>query len=406
MESSLHPAIDGEKRYKRLINFLTDYIYTVNVYKGEVVNTVHGPGVVSVTGYTSNDYLHDPGLWFRMIHDEDRDFVIEKAKQALKGEYTEPFHHRIIHRDGSVRWVSNSIVLSKDENGYLHYYDGLIKDITHLKKAEEETRVKEQQLIQADKMVSLGILVSGVAHEISNPNNFILLNIKLFSKAWEDVQPILNKYYEENGDFVIAGMPFSKSGGKINNAMEGIHDGSKRIKEIVSNLTNYARQDSGNLNGEVDIVKGLKNAVLIVNNLIKKSTNNFKTDTPANTPLIKGNQQQIEQVLINLISNACHSLQNKAQKILIGVNVDKEQREIKIIVKDEGRGISDENLKRVFEPFFTTKRDYGGSGLGLSITYNIIKNHGGDLVLESKIDEGTRAIITLPFFEEGRKTSE
>lgn len=399
MEENSTYFIDSEKRYERLLQYLTDYIYTVNVYKGEVVNTVHGPGVVAVTGYTSRDYAEDPELWYRMIHDEDRDMIIDRAQRAVSGEPVETIEHRIIHRNGSIRWVSNSIVLFKDDQGYLHYYDGLIKDITTLKNAEEVARIKEQQLIQADKMVSLGILVSGIAHEISNPNNFIMLNIELFSRVWSDIKPILNEYYTEHGDFVIGGMPYSKSIEKINTAMEGIASGSARIKEIVGNLTNYARQDSGSLKDRVDITKALKSAQIIVANLIKKSTNHFKINTKSRLPYINGNQQQLEQVLINLITNACQSLQDSSKKIVINVRHDKKSKNVHIIVEDEGRGISAENLKHVFEPFFTTKRDYGGSGLGLSITYNIVKSHGGDLKLESIEGKGTKATVTFPIFD-------
>lgn len=398
MEENTQYIIDSEKRYERLLQYLTDYIYTVTVYKGEAVKTVHGPGVVAVTGYTSRDFNEDPQLWYRMIHDDERDMIIERASRAVSGEPVETVEHRIIHRDGTVRWVSNSIVLSKDADGYLHYYDGLIKDITELKLAEQEAQIRQQQLIQADKMVSLGMLVSGVAHEISNPNNFIMLNINLFAKVWEDIKPILKNYYKEYGDFVIAGMPYSKSIEKISNAMDGIASGSLRIKEFVGNLTNYAHQDSGILDDKVDIARVINNAHLIVNNLVKKSTNHFKINKPRKLPFIRGNAQQLEQVLINLITNACQSLQDASKKISINVQHDKTKNSVCIIVQDQGRGISRKNLKHVFEPFFTTKRDYGGSGLGLSITYNIVKNHGGDLNLQSSEDEGTTATVTLPVF--------
>jgi len=399
MDANYQKITGSEKRYERLLQYLTDYIYTVHVYKGEVVNTVHGPGVVSVTGYTSSDFAQSPELWYKMIHDDDRDMIIERANRALTGEPVETVEHRMIHRDGSVRWVSNSIVLSKDAKGFLHYYDGLIKDITSLKKAEEEARIKQQQLVQADKMVSLGILVSGVAHEISNPNNFIMLNIDLFSKVWKDIQPILNDYYKKQGDFVIAGMPFSKSFDKICAAMDGIASGSWRINEIISNLTSYARMDSGNVKDRVDISDALNGAHLITQNLLKKSTSYFKIKKPRKLPFIRGNQQQLEQVLINLITNACQSLEDISKKIIIEVIHDENEKRVCIVVSDEGRGISEENLKRVFEPFFTTKRDYGGSGLGLSITYNIVKSHGGDLLLESEIGRGTKAIVTFPVFD-------
>jgi len=386
-------------RYQNLINYLTDYIYTVKIEDGEVVETLHGPGCVAVTGYTSEDYKKDPELWYRMVHDKDREKVLEQAKLALLGEQVKPIEHRIIHRDGTVRWVKNQIVITKDNGGKPIAYDGLINDITDLKRAEFSTSIKNRQLKQADKMASLGILVSGIAHEINNPNNFILLNIHLFSKIWKDITPILDDYYKENGDFVIAGMLYSKAKEKIDQSLEGISIGSERIKTITKSLTEYARADSGELNEEVDINNVVEMAILITSNLIKKSTNNFSVEYCKNVPRVKGNIQQLEQVVINLITNACQSLRvnNSAVRVFTYYNAKRKKARIK--VEDEGIGIKEGDLKYIMDPFFTTKRDLGGTGLGLSVSYNIIKSHSGKLLLKSEPGKGTMARVSLPVIE-------
>ncbi|MDZ7764269.1 MAG: PAS domain-containing protein [Melioribacteraceae bacterium] len=127
-----------EKRYERLINFLTDYIYTVKIENGKVVDTYHGPGCVNVTGYNLEDYKSDPELWFRMVHQKDSKKVLDQARRALAGEDVETIEHRIIHRDGSLRWVKNSIIITRDHEGNPIYYDGLINDITNLKKQKKK----------------------------------------------------------------------------------------------------------------------------------------------------------------------------------------------------------------------------------------------------------------------------
>ena len=293
------------QRYEKLINYLTDYIYTVTIQNGVVVDTYHGPGCVSVTGYTSDDYKRDPDLWFRMVHKKDREKVLNQAQLALAGQEVEPLEHRIVHRDGSIRWIRNKIVITKDDAGNSVAYDGLINDITQLKKAEVAASLRNQQLKQADKMASLGILVSGIAHEISNPNNFILLNVQLFTKVWKDIAPVLDSYYSQNGDFSIAGMPYNTSKEKIAQSLDGIFRGSERIQNITKSLTEYARADSGQLNELVDVNKVVEMAILITGNLIRKTTSNFKVEYGTDLPPIKGNAQQLEQVVINLINNAC-----------------------------------------------------------------------------------------------------
>ncbi len=385
-----------ENRYGKLINYLTDYIYTVTIQDGEVVDTFHGLGCVSVTGYTSDDYKINPELWYNMVPQKDRAQVLEKARLALAGEETLPLEHRIIHRDGTTRWIRNKIIVTKDADGIPIAYDGLINDITALKKAQAAEAIKNRQLIQADKMASLGILVSGIAHEINNPNNFILLNIQLFSKIWKDVAPILDLYHAENGDFSIAGISYAASKEKIAQSLEGILIGSERIQNITKRLTDYAKTDSGILNESVDINKVVSMAIVITNTLIKKSTTKFSVDYGKDLPRIRGNAQQLEQVVITLINNACQALVRTTEEIHIVTYFDRLRGKVRIKVRDEGIGIKEEDLKYIMDPFFTTKRDMGGTGLGLSVSYNIVKNHGGSLILKSEPNKGTTARLSLP----------
>jgi PAS domain S-box-containing protein len=388
-----------EERYAKLIDFLTDYIYTVRIQDGAAVETYHGPGCVAITGYTSDDYLANPDLWYSMVPRGDREKVLEQARRALAGERVEPLEHRIIHRDGNTRWIRNTIVVTKDESGTPVAYDGLINDITLLKKASAEEAIRQRQLIQADKMASLGVLVSGIAHEINNPNNFILLNARLFSRIWTDILPVLDDYRERNGDFSVAGLPYSSSRGKLTQSLDGILQGSDRIQNITRRLTEYSKSDVGMLTDPVDINKVVAMAIVITENLISKSTVNFRVDYGAGMPLIRGNAQQLEQVIINLITNACQSLSDQSCEVRIKTYSSRETGQVGVVVKDAGSGIREADLKYIMDPFFTTKRDRGGTGLGLSVSNNIVKNHGGSLALTSDPHKGTKAIVSFPVLQ-------
>ena len=223
-----------------------------------------------------------------------------------------------------------------------------------------------------------------------------MLNIQLFSKIWKDILPILNSHYENNGDFALAGMSYSQSIEKITKLIGGIENGSERIKNIVNALTSFAKQDRGELNQEVDINKVVDFSILITSTLIKKSTDYFNVEYAEDLPQIKGNMQQLEQVMINLITNSCQSLKDKNKKILVRTYKEGNANSVSVSVEDEGDGMSDEMLKHIFDPFFTTKRTSGGTGLGLSISYNIIQNHGGTLTFHSEVGKGTKAIVSLP----------
>ena len=274
--------------------------------------------------------------------------------------------------------------------------ESLRHEIAERERAEELTRLQQQQLIQADKMASLGILVSGVAHEINNPNNFIMLNAKILSRVWNDAMPILKKHYQESGEFALAGVPYTHAHEKIGQLISGVSEGAERIQKIVQNLRDFSRQDQGDLNQQVYINAVVETAIVIVYNLVKKTTDRFSVEYGVNLPTIPGNSQQLEQVIINLITNSCQALPDKEKYLVISTSYDESAKSIIIKVCDQGVGIPDEDLEHIIEPFFTTKRTIGGTGLGLSVSYNIVKNHGGSLKFESIYGKKTTATVSLP----------
>ncbi len=328
----------------------------------------------------------------------------ETAKRVYKtfnavfktGKAATAFDWEMIAKDGTKKFVELSVSLMRDSAGQPVGFRGVARDISERKKAEEQAKLHQQQLMQASKMVALGTLVSGVAHEVNNPNNFIMLNSPILKEAWDNALPILQKYYEENGDFIIGGMNYSEMRVNIPTLFSGISDGAKRIKQIVDDLKNYVRDNTADLTQSVDINEVLKSAVSLLSNMIKKSTNHFSIEYGRDLPLLKGNFQRLEQIMINLVQNACQALPDAQKGIFITIQFDRKASTIVINVRDEGMGIPPETLLNITDPFFTTKHDSGGVGLGLSISSKIVEEHGGTLNFKSEIGAGTTAEITLP----------
>jgi signal transduction histidine kinase len=272
----------------------------------------------------------------------------------------------------------------------------LQQEIKDRKVAENKARLRQEQLFQASKMASLGTLVSGIAHEINNPISFVMLNGPILEKAWQSVRPILDEHCRANGDFQIANMPYTLFSERIPPLVSGITDGAKRVKTIVSDLKEFARQSPAELRDDVSINKAVKTAAGLVSNVIKKSTNRFSAVYKPDLPLVRGNIQRIEQVVINLLVNACEALSNNEQAISVSTTYDSDRDCVVVKVQDEGEGMSPEVVKRIRDPFFTTKRESGGTGLGLAISDKIITDHGGTMAFDSFLGMGTSVKVSLP----------
>ncbi|MDX5585320.1 MAG: ATP-binding protein [Aureibaculum sp.] len=252
------------------------------------------------------------------------------------------------------------------------------------------------QTMENSRLASIGVLATGIAHEINNPNNSIYYNASFIQDSWSDILPILDEYKEDNGDFSMGGLPFSDTREKFINASINIIDHTSRIKKIVESLKSFARKDSGELNEDVQVIDVISNALLIINNEVSKYTDHLSLDLPNNLPQVKANAQKLEQVFINIVLNALHALTNKDNKIFISARYDENQKTIIISVQDEGIGIDESCIDKITQPFYTTKPNHIGTGLGLSISNSIIKELKGKLLITSKLNKGTKVSISIP----------
>lgn len=247
------------------------------------------------------------------------------------------------------------------------------------KKFSEQTKqVKdaEAQLIHMEKMASLGTLAAGIAHEINNPLGFLISNLqslKDYAGKLEEKIPCLeqaNKLFVD--DFKAM-------------TQESL-DGALRIKKIVSDLRTFSRR-SETQDVSLDVNQIVESVLAIVWNEIKYKITVVK-DYQAKTPIL-GDPTQLSQVFLNIVINASQAI---AEKGTITIATAEDDKNIYVKISDTGSGIAPEVLPKIFDPFFSTKKS---TGLGLSVTYNIVKHHGGDIKVESKVGSGTTFTVEL-----------
>jgi signal transduction histidine kinase len=267
---------------------------------------------------------------------------------------------------------------------------------TARKQLEERTRQQELQLIQASRMGALGLLVSSVAHEINTPLQSILTDAKELEANWRAAINALDEHAALHAPFSLRGLQYSEIRQFIVEQTRNIHSGSLHIHRLVDNLLNYARPKVQAAPAEYQINEPVLGAVNLLKHLITKKTSHFRLTLAKGLPSVMGYSREIEQVVINLIVNALEALPDNSHEVAVTTQFDVTQRQVLVIVQDQGKGIAPEHLERIFEPFFSTKFDSGGTGLGLAISSSIVQEQGGTLTFTSTVGVGTRAVLALP----------
>jgi C4-dicarboxylate-specific signal transduction histidine kinase len=298
--------------------------------------------------------------------------------------------------DGRRLYLSLNTAPLRNASGELTEAVSIFEDITDKVLTEREEALKQQHLVQVDRMISLGILTSGVAHEINNPNTFIMSNAQLFTDAWQEARAILDGYYKENGDFLIGGLQYSKFRDRMPQLCSRILEGSVRIQRIVKELRNYSGKGSAASLASVDVNDVIRSAEILLGNMIRKSTDHFDLHLAADLPTVRADFQRLEQVVINIVQNACQALPDPSLSIHVSPKYDSESGSVILVCSDEGIGIPEGQLGHITDPFFTTKRDKGGTGLGLSISLKIVREYGGTLKFRSNPERGTTVEMQLP----------
>ena len=370
---------ESERRYRRLLESVTDYVYTVEIRDGRPVSTQHGPGCEAVTGYRPEDYAANPFLWLQMVYPEDRPTVLAHAEAVLRGEDPQPIEHRIVRKDGAIRWVRNTPSPRRGPQGGLVGYDGLVKDITEQRLAQEERLRLERETVEArqrealeraNRLASLGLLAAGVAHEVNNPLQGMLSHLAA-------VRHDLPKDFPRHQSLTM-----------VERGIETIHGLVQRLLWL------------GSGHDDLPGVTLFSEAVTFVRELLqaplKKAGVRLVVELRSPGIELAISHGELVQVLINLVRNALDAMPDGGQ-ILVAAE-RREQRAV-ITVADTGTGIPPEVRPHLFTPFCSTKGAHG-AGLGLSIVHAIVRAHDGDISFESETGRGTTFRIVLPLAKE------
>ncbi|MBE9214476.1 PAS domain S-box protein [Plectonema cf. radiosum LEGE 06105] len=404
------------------------YIYDIeeqrNIYANQEVALILGYSTQQIQNW-ANEIL------FKIIHPEDLEKIMSQQRlviAAADGDILE-LEYRIKDSHGDYHWLfDRQTVFSRKIDGSVKQFLGVATDITNRKLAEMEAQQKaielektlqklqqtQAQLIQTEKMSSLGQMVAGIAHEINNPVNFIHANLPFVDEYSQDLLKILNiyqKHYqnpvkEVQEEIQNIELDFIKE--DLTKIIKSMEEGTRRIRAIVLSLRNFSRLDEAEFK-KVDIHQGMESTLMILQNRLKA-----KPDFPGvevikqygNLPLIECYPSQLNQVFLNILANAIDALEEEFihhHNLIPKISIYTQKingNTVQIRISDNGSGIPPNIISKLFDPFFTTKEVGKGTGLGLSVSYQIIVDkHAGNLSCNSILGQGTDFIIEIPVFQ-------
>ncbi|MFO7883828.1 MAG: ATP-binding protein [Desulfobacteraceae bacterium] len=338
-------------------------------------------------------------IWDRLLPDTARDWQTEITKVIQKNRPGRFQFDDCDHVRELIIWPAYN------KNGQITFFALLEKDITQNIRALENLNLfntkktcTDDQMRHASKMINLGTLISGITHEINNPNSFVLTNGPLLEQIWTDLIDNIEDYLYDN-QITAGGLDPGDLTAVIPSLLKGISEGALRIDRIVKSLKSFSRPDTREAFEPVSLNDIIKNSLLFINSEIAKATKNFNVCLDTQLPLIAGIQQRLGQIVINLLLNACQALTSHEQAIEISTYT--QNQKVCLQVKDQGAGIEEENIDKICDPFFTTRTDIqpsgsGGTGLGLAITHKIVKEHSAGIEFDSDPGRGTCVTVTFP----------
>jgi len=416
----------SEERYRDIFENVSDFIYihdlegnfteTNLAWKREYGFSKDDLANLNVRDLLPERYKHLFEDYLKRVKEHGKDEGLMKVVTKDGSERIVEYRNSLVHDStapigvrGSARDITEAKRAEEKLKEYSQNLEKMVEERTaELKKAITDLQNTQSQLLQSEKMASIGQLAAGVAHEINNPVGFVKSNLGTMNEYREDLMKLLHHY-----QILEAALDKEFHGnGYIQKAREGIQsvkdeidldfimddyanvineslEGMARVAKIVVDLKDFAHLDKAELE-HVNINEGIESTLNIVWNEIKYKAEVIKD--LGNIPLVKCYPQRLNQVFLNILVNAAQAIEEKGE-IRITTREDNGYTEIRI--SDTGKGIPPEVLPKIFDPFFTTKEVGKGTGLGLNMAYNIIQKHEGTIDVESEVGKGTTFIIRL-----------
>jgi PAS domain S-box-containing protein len=363
----------SEQRLKHLISNCPVGLYICKA-SGDYAATFVSETISSQTGYETEEFLDDPGFWATHIHPDDRESVM--AGLAILPEQGRVSHeYRFRHKNGTYRWMydESSMLLGRD--GQPEEIVGFWMDVTERKLAEEQLRQKESQLAHVSRLSTMGEMVAGIAHEINQPLSAIAnfaaaANNALAAMNFDDESPIATWLQQVNAEAVRCG-------------------------DIIRRLRKFVKKDEEDRKS-VDLNQVVRDAVALIESTLHHQSITIDCKMPDSGPQVMVNQVQLQQVLVNLLRNACDAVRESTTP-RINIHVDLQDGHAHLSIQDNGPGVEEHQRQRLFDAFFTTKKD--GMGMGLPISKSIVEAHGGSLRFDPGTPRGARFHMELPVAE-------
>jgi len=382
-EADLH---EKERIYKRMVEQATDLIYifdlemrvvifnqqTVEMFSDMIYTQAEGGKIPMDLDLAQEEFWQGQRL-ADMMRPLDASFMRQKIDEVLEKKKSISYEHMITHKGRQVR-LSTKLIPIRDDESQVHYVLGISRDMT-------EKMEMDQRIYNAEKLASIGILASGVAHEINNPLAIIL--------GFTDL--LLERFPEDASE---------------HEDLKMIEQNANHAKKVVENLLGFARITEG-MEDIIDLKNSIDTVVQIVQNTLMTKKVEFTSEIPDSIPRVRGDTREFQQVVFNLINNAVASMADMNEGGKLKLSTRSGPHWVHVSVTDTGIGIPNRIKPQIFDPFFTTKKVGEGTGLGLSLCYGIVKKYGGKISFTSVSAEdypnrstGTTFVVSMPIYQD------